>query len=116
MLNIDTVVETIASGGFVPAKASSGETDMQARGLSFNYLRFSSVANCETTSQYAGGLRYAEHKQISIPISTSRTQIGVNCFGRCSFAGRYNLVYFGRDTAIIERRNKSENAPSKTAA
>ena len=36
MLNIDTVVVTLASGEFVPAKAGSGETDLQEQGLSFN--------------------------------------------------------------------------------
>ena len=40
MLNIDTVVVTLASGEFVPAKAGSGETALQERGLSFNNCTF----------------------------------------------------------------------------
>lgn len=116
MLDIDTVVVTLASGEFVPAKPRRAKRTCRNKASPSTTVRFSSVASCETTSQYAGGLRYAEHRQISIPISTSRTKIGVNCFGRCSFAGRYNLVYFGRDMAIIERSKTSKNAPSKTAA
>ena len=37
---IDTVVVTIASAKLIPAKAGSGETDLQARGLSFNNYTF----------------------------------------------------------------------------
>ncbi len=37
---IDEVVITIASGKLIPAKAGSGEVDLQARGLSFNNYTF----------------------------------------------------------------------------
>ena len=73
---IDRVVLSIANSKIIPAKTGAGESDLQARYLSFDNYTFLKASESATATRCCCGAPGPAASSRSIPISTSPTRSG----------------------------------------
>ena len=85
---IDQVILSLADGKIIPAKTAAGESDLQARYLSFDDYTFLRQSEDRATSTCDCGAPARVASLPSTPISTSTIRSGAACCATSAFAER----------------------------